>query len=313
MTTRSASLRRTSRALLVGAAGLGLLLAGIGPAPAVAEDELPDDAVLQWSELTRDATVACEPERPLPGETLTCRVSGAAGFEAVTVTFGVLRLLDEYDEGQLSETIQEQELPFPIAPDGTAILTVVVSDAAAPGDVYDLAGIETSTTACYAAVPLVDDDHDAEDGYYLILAGPGALTLIGDGEEFEIDGLAFASVDAEPICEQLLLWAGGEVGGIAPPDDEPSDDQPSDDQPDEGDLPAPADDEPDDGATDGSSEAPADAATPDADATLPRTGGSTAWLAAIAALALGGGLLLIRAGRRAGRRSVVSDPPAPRG
>jgi LPXTG-motif cell wall-anchored protein len=331
-TRRAARLRptRPSRLVIMATAVLTLLLMGLGTAtgddgtvgtdgtePSGGTEELPatSPATLSWGDLGTEASLVCEPERPLPGEDLVCLLTGGQGFDAVDVTFDVFRLLDEYDEGQLSEVVQEEAQRVPIDAEGVATVTFVVRAEARTDDVYDVAAFESSTTACYAAVPLVDDQYDLEDGIFTILAGPGALTVDDDGEGFTVDGEAFRMDDAEPICNYLVAWTGGEVGGTPPPDDDPVDDG---DDHDGTEAPEGVDDAPADDDATADDDAPADDdATTEADdaetTPLPATGSRAGGLAAFGALLLGGGLVLSRTGRRPARSTARPGRAGPRG
>ncbi len=302
-------LRRARPLRLVGVstAMLGLLLVGLVPAVAddgtdstdrsgstehTEEHATTGTPTLSWGDLRVEASLVCEPERPLAGQELTCQLTEAVGFDAADVTFGVLRLLDEYDEGQRSELVQEEARRVPIDVDGDAPMTFVVSAAALPGDVYDVAVFESSTTACYAAVPLADDHYDLDDGVYTILAGPGTLTVDDDEEGFAIDGEAFRLDDAEPICHYIVAWTGGEVGGTAPPDEPPLDD---------GDDPTAPD--PDEGTDEPATPAPettTEADEPAAGTHLPATGIAVGWWALLGGVLLAGGLTLTLTRRRTG-------------
>jgi hypothetical protein len=308
MTRRPAWACRASRVLrpvLISTVALGVLLGGIGPAagddgadgPESTEDRVaPAETtgpVLSWGDLRLEASLECEPERPAAGQDVVCVLGGGRGFDAVDVTFAVLRLLDEYDEGQLTEVIQEEARRVAIDTNGDATMAFALSSEALPGDVYDVAAFGSSTTACYAAAPLVDDTYDLEDGMFTILAGPGVLTVDDDGEGFAIDGEAFRLDDVEPICHYVVAWFGGEVDGTAPPDDHPGDDE---------------------GGTDGSGDDDTDGGEPAADdeptatepdetdtgTALPATGVPVGWWIALGALLLAGGMALTVTRRRVG-------------
>jgi hypothetical protein len=330
MVTRRATWLRPTRPRLVlmATAVTALLLLGSGTAigddgtdgtePSADTETLPATSAptLSWSDLRIEASLVCEPERPLPGQELACLLTGGEGFDAVDVTFEVFRLLDEYDEGQLTDAVQEEARRVPIDAEGVATMTFTLSAEALADDVYDVAAFESSTTACYAAIPLVDDQHDLDDGVFTILAGPGTLTVDDDGEGFAIGGEAFRMDDAEPICRYLVAWTGGEVGAATPPDG----DRPVDDGSDDGDdTAAPGDDADADGSDDGSDdgslddEATTEADEPEAGTSLAATGGPAGGLAAFGALLLGGGLVLSRLGRRAVRPTARADRSAPRG
>jgi hypothetical protein len=285
-----------SRPLLVAAAVLGLLLLGLPPASG---EEETDAATIAWSDLGQEGSLTCVPERPVGGGELRCELTDAVGFASADVTFEVIRLLDEYDEGQLSELVQEETGSVTIDPDGDATLAFTVSPDARPDDVYDVALFGESTTACYAAVPYLGDGYDLEDGIFTILAGPGTLTIDDDGEGFAIDGEAFLLDDAEPICHYLVAWTGGEVGGT-PEDDEPgTDDTTEDDVADGEDDPTEEAAGPGTASDDGTEETTT-TEQPVVGTTLPRTGVAAVWWAVLGALLLVGGLALTLTGRRAG-------------
>ena len=286
-----------SRPLLVAAAVLALLLLGLPPASG---EEGTDAAIISWSDLRQEASLTCVPERPVAGDELVCELTGAVGFDLAEVSFEVSRLLDEYDEGQLSELVQEETGSIPIDADGDGTIAFTVSSEALPDDVYDVALFGETTTACYAAVPYLDDGYDLDDGIFTILAGPGTLTVDADGEGFAIDGEAFLLDDADPICHFLVAWTGGEVDGTTPPAEPPADDEADGDEADGDDPPTPGT-EPTDGTEElAAPETTTEAAEPADDPQLPATGVPGVWWAVLGAVLLVGGLALTLTGRRAG-------------
>jgi hypothetical protein len=270
------------------AAALSVLLLMLAASAALAQEETEPIQPPEPTEAVGE--VSCEPRTPVAGDTLTCTATGAEGLTELEVQL----LHYQPARGPDEEGILWPQEDVVLVEDGVATFAFVLNEWATEGDRWEVYAwmFGGSRQDCFAI--------DRDTGQ---VVATGALEPDDDDSSFIIGGETYIADDFSLVCTDEIRFDAfdrGLIGAAPEPDEEPipPDEQPI--PPDE--QPVPPDEQPEPPATepDVATESPVSETEathdpePDDAPPLAATGAALLLMALSGALAVGGGLTMLR-------------------
>jgi hypothetical protein len=272
------------------AAALSVLLLMLAASAALAQEET--EPIQPPEPVEAVGEVLCEPRTPVAGDTLTCTATGAEGLAELRVQ---MFLYSPASGPEGEGVILQYEDDVVLVEDGVATFAFVIDEWAGEGDRWEVYAwmFGGSRQDCFAI--------DRDTGQ---VVATGALEPADDDSSFIIGGETYSADGFSLVCTDEIRFDAFDIGLIGaapepgeepvPPGEQPV--PPADEQPE------PPDEQPDPPATepDVATESPVSETEathdpePDDAPPLPATGAALLVMLLTGALAVGGGLTMLR-------------------